>query len=100
MIREFTVYLFERSDVISNKKGWTLVMDTTDSGLSNIDLEYCYFIIGVIQNEYVGGVKHMLVIDLPLTLSLTAKLIMSFMNKDLQTITNHGTTTIEIGTSK
>ena len=87
MIREFTVYLLELAELYSNRKGWILIIDINRAGLSNVDLAYCYFTLRILERNCPRGPRYFIAIDLPWILNTTAKLIMSFMNKEFRTIT-------------
>jgi len=84
LLRQFTVYQFEKADRQTSNHGWGIVNDPTDSGLSNVDLDYCYFLSDVLQSYYPHGIKYMLVVDLPWILNATSKLILAFMGEELR----------------
>jgi hypothetical protein len=84
MLRQYTVYQFEKLDRQTSHQGWASVSDSTDMGLSNVELDFSYFLTDVIQNYYPRGMKYMLVIDLPWILNATSKIVMAFMNEELR----------------
>jgi len=84
LIRQYTVYQYELIDRQTSHQGWANAVDSNGMGLSNVDLDYSYFLIDVLQNYYPRGFKYMLVIDLPWILNATSKLVLAFMNEEIR----------------
>lgn len=84
LIRQFTVYQFEKLDSQTSYQGWSIVNDPTNMGLSNVDMDFSNFMIDVLQSYYPRAAKYMAVVDLPWILNATSKIIMAFMSEELR----------------
>ena len=84
MIKEFTVWQFEMLDKKVKKEGWTIVVDISNAGLANVDLEWLLFNIETLQSYYPLGPKYLLAVNLPLVLEATMRIIINFSNDDMK----------------
>lgn len=84
-MKQYVIYLIEKLDSQTSHEGWATVVDSTGSGLSNVDMDFIKFMIEILQTYYPRGHKYIAVVDLPWILNATAKLIVSFMNEELKT---------------
>ena len=64
LIRQFFVHLVNKIDVSSGGE-WALVFDSTNSGISNVDMDFSRFIVQVLQHYYPKGYKYVLIYELP-----------------------------------
>ena len=84
MLKQYVVYVFEKCDRETSNQGWAQVLDSNGTGLSNVDMDFYYFLSDVLQTHYPRGPKYTAVMDLPFILNATAKLILAFMNEELK----------------
>ena len=49
MFKEFIVYHYERFDSQKSHDGWAQMVDPTDAGLQNVNLEWKLFLMTVLQ---------------------------------------------------
>ncbi|XP_016981377.1 motile sperm domain-containing protein 2 [Drosophila rhopaloa] len=73
------VFWIERLQLKSNLDKITLFMDMTDSGLSNLDLDFIRAIVGVFETKYPYVPNYILVHELPFLLNAAFKIVKTFL---------------------
>ncbi|CAG2164600.1 unnamed protein product [Oppiella nova] len=68
LVEEVIVTTFEKLDQIAGEKGFTVVMDVSGAGLSNVDMRAVKFMITVMRKYYPESLKCVLVVNLPIFL--------------------------------
>lgn len=64
LIRQFFVHLVNKIDVSSGGE-WAVVFDSSNSGISNVDMDFSRFIVQVLQHYYPKGYKYVLIYNMP-----------------------------------
>ena len=65
-------------------EGWAIVYDVTDATLANVDLDFLFFNVEVLQSYYPRGYKHVFVVNLPIILDATIRVIISISNEEMK----------------
>jgi hypothetical protein len=81
--QQFAAHIMEKMDSEGSRNGWTLITDTSGSGLANVSLEMQRFKIDLLQ-YYPQSIRNNIVIDLPWILNPVVKIIMSFLTPKLK----------------
>jgi hypothetical protein len=81
--KQFAAHIMEKMDSEGSRNGWTMITDTSGSGLANVSLEMQRFKIDLLQ-YYPQSMRSNIVIDLPWILNPVVKIIMSFLTPKLK----------------
>ncbi|CAG2112658.1 unnamed protein product, partial [Medioppia subpectinata] len=68
IVEEIIVTTFEKLDQLAGDKGFTVVMDVSGAGLSNVDMRAVKFMIKVMRQYYPESLRCVLVVNLPMLL--------------------------------
>ncbi|XP_053672555.1 motile sperm domain-containing protein 2-like [Anopheles nili] len=74
-LKKCFLYWIERIIREANDDLVTIVFDLTDTGLSNVDMDYTKYIINTFKNYYPCSLNYILIYDLPWILNATFQLI-------------------------
>ncbi|XP_054154525.1 motile sperm domain-containing protein 2-like [Oppia nitens] len=87
LAKQFIVYQLELIDRESiSHSGWSMIADTSQLSMANMDIGYSNFMINCLQQHYPGGVRYLLNIDLPWYMNLAVAVIIGFMDQHLRSI--------------
>ena len=81
--QQFIAHRLEKLDSTAGREGWTLVIDTQSTAISNVSLEMWKWKISLLQ-YFPQGMKRVLIVDLPWILNSIMKIIISFLSPKLR----------------
>ncbi|XP_054156832.1 motile sperm domain-containing protein 2-like [Oppia nitens] len=64
-IKDFMTFVIDRVDQRTNESGFVVLIDLTDAGLRNADLDLCSHLIHVLRFYFPEALKHCIVYNLP-----------------------------------
>ncbi|XP_012286682.1 motile sperm domain-containing protein 2 [Orussus abietinus] len=73
------VYWFERLEREENGKPVSLFFDMADAGLSNLDMEFTQYLIGLFKTYYPNFLNYIIIFDMPWVLNAAFKIIKSWL---------------------
>lgn len=87
ILERYTAFRLHQLDVQkgANNPG-LFVIDSSGSGLSNIDMNYSFFLVELLQDHYPQCFRRMVNVDLPFILNATSKIIMAMMGEQLRNL--------------
>jgi hypothetical protein len=63
-VKEYFVHNINKIDSSSDEQ-WVMVCDSSNSGLSNVDMDFSRFIVDVLQNYFPKGFKYVIIYNMP-----------------------------------
>ena len=85
-VEEFIVHNFNKIDNLAQDKQWILIMDSSDSGLSNLDLDLSRFLTQILTVYFPKGFKFVVIYDLPWIMSTFWKITSSWISNEIHHI--------------
>lgn len=73
------VYWFERLEREGNGNQISLFFDMTESGLSNLDMDFTKYLIGLFKNYYPNFLNYIIILEMPWVLNAAFKIIKSWL---------------------
>lgn len=73
------VYWFERLEREGNGNQISLFFDMTETGLSNMDMDFTKYLIGLFKNYYPNFLNYIIILEMPWVLNAAFKIIKSWL---------------------
>jgi len=80
--KKYLLKVFDKVDKITDGNGFCIVFDLTNTGYSNVDIEFLRFLIEC-TTHYPVGLKYVLVYNLPWILNALRSTVMAFVPENL-----------------
>ena len=84
MIKEYSVYLLEMMEKETTNEGWIAIVDPTNAGLQNVDFDWIFFGITIVQSYYPRTFKYLIGPNPPLILQQPAKIVINFCGEEIR----------------
>ncbi|XP_017893126.1 motile sperm domain-containing protein 2 isoform X2 [Ceratina calcarata] len=78
-LQRLVVYWFERLERETNGNQISLFFDMSESGLSNMDMEFIRYLIGLCKNYYPNFLNYIIIFEMPWILNTAFKIIKSWL---------------------
>lgn len=78
-LQRLVVYWFERLERETNGNQISLFFDMSDSGISNMDMEFIRYLIGLCKNYYPNFLNYIIIFEMPWILNTAFKIIKSWL---------------------
>ncbi|RWS15633.1 Motile sperm domain-containing protein 2-like protein [Dinothrombium tinctorium] len=72
----------ELDEKVGREFGWSIIVDATDSGYQNADVDMLTFIIETLRTVFPNGIKYFIIYGLPTILNAFAKLMLSLIHSN------------------
>ena len=84
--KKYITYLMEKQDKITSHEGWVSVTDMSNATMVNIDIDFIYYFIKILETYYPRGPKRDIILELPKTsiINEAAQLVLSYMGKEMK----------------
>ncbi|XP_063244503.1 motile sperm domain-containing protein 2-like isoform X2 [Bacillus rossius redtenbacheri] len=78
-LKRVVVYWFERLERLDNGKPISLFFDMSDTGMSNMDMEFIKYLIGLFSQYYPYFLSYIIIFDMPWILNAAFKIIKTWL---------------------
>ena len=78
-LKRAIVYWFERLERQTNGNQISLFFDMADTGISNMDMEFTKYLIGLFKSYYPNFLNYIIIFEMPWILNTAFKLIKSWL---------------------
>ncbi|RWS09627.1 Motile sperm domain-containing protein 2-like protein [Dinothrombium tinctorium] len=86
LLKRYTIYHLVNADEMAARKGrgWILLLDCTDTGFANSDLEMANFLVSVLRNYFPSGQKYILIHNLPWFLNAIKNVVFTMLPSNVK----------------
>jgi len=85
LLKKFVVFLVEKQDIKfdgSEGKGVTIIFDCNGAGITNVDIDFLQFVVGIMRDYYPKLLTAVIVHEMPFILTYVFKLVQSWLPED------------------
>lgn len=86
LFRQLKIYNFDKTDRFCKNRGWALVVDMSEAGVSITDRANTEFAVNLMVKYFPRAVKYMAVVDQPWLLRTVLRVIINFLDEELRSL--------------